>query len=345
MSDPKTEAGGIASSTPSVVGTTLEAHITAGTRRSPGATGELGSLLNAIALAVRIIHTRVRAAGLAGMLGYTGETNVQGEKVQKLDAVANEILCAVLEKSGRCAMVASEELEEVRVLRPSAKYIVAFDPLDGSSNIDVNISIGTIFCVLRAPVGGAGLLEGALVPGKQMVAAGYSIYGSATTLVLSTGQGVHGFTLDPEVGEFFLSHPGLQCPERGSTYSINEGNYTRWDEPTQKWADWIKSDDLAEGLPYAQRYVGSLVADAHRTLLKGGIFAYPADRRSPDGKLRLLYEANPMAYLFEQAGGMATNGVARILDLVPRGLHDRTPLVLGSKREVSAYRRFMRASR
>jgi fructose-1,6-bisphosphatase I len=326
---------------PSGVGTTLEAHITAGTRGSPGATGEFASLLNAIALAVRIIHTRVRAAGLAGMLGYTGETNVQGEEVQKLDALANEILCAVLEKSGRCAMVASEELEEARMLCESGKYIVCFDPLDGSSNIDVNISIGTIFCVLRAPPGGGPLLEGALQPGTKIVAAGYSVYGSATTLVLSTGHGVHGFTLDPTVGEFFLSHPSIQCPERGSTYSINEGNHARWDERTRKWASWIKSEDPAQKLPYGHRYVGSLVADAHRTLLKGGIFAYPSDKKSPGGKLRLLYEANPMAFLLEQAGGMATNGVDRILDIVPKGLHDRTPLVLGSKHDVATYRQFM----
>ncbi|HEY3816582.1 MAG TPA: class 1 fructose-bisphosphatase [Polyangiaceae bacterium] len=330
---------------PTGVGTTLEAHLTAGTRGTPGATGELGSLLNAISLAVRIIHTRVRAAGLAGMLGYTGEVNVQGEEVQKLDVLANEILCAVLEKSGRCAMLASEELEEARVFEGSGKYIVAFDPLDGSSNIDVNISIGTIFCVLRAPGGGAPVLEGALVPGAKIVAAGYSVYGSATTLILSTGHGVHGFTLDPVVGEFFLSHPSIQCPERGSTYSINEGNFSRWDEPTKKWAHWIKSDDKSAGLPYGHRYVGTLVADAHRTLLKGGIFAYPSDKKSPGGKLRLLYEANPMAYLFEQAGGMATNGVDRILDIVPKGLHDRTPLVLGSKHEVSTYAQFMRGQR
>ncbi|MGD0526853.1 MAG: class 1 fructose-bisphosphatase [Polyangiaceae bacterium] len=269
---------------PNVVGTTLEAHLTAGTRGAQGATGEFASLLNAISLAVRIIHTRVRAAGLAGMLGYTGEVNVQGEEVQKLDALANEILIAVLEKSGRCAMIASEELEEARVFSNRGKYIVAFDPLDGSSNIDVNISIGTIFCVLRAPESGAPVVEGALVPGTKIVAAGYSVYGSATTLILSTGQGVHGFTLDPTVGEFFL-------------------------------------------------------------LLKGGIFAYPSDKKSPGGKLRLLYEANPMAYLFEQAGGMATNGVDRILDIVPKGLHDRTPLVLGSKHEVGVYRQFMKGER
>jgi fructose-1,6-bisphosphatase I len=324
-----------------VVGTTLEAHITAGTRGAPGASGEFASLLNALALAVRIIHTKVRAAGLAGMLGYTGQTNVQGEQVQKLDEIANDILCAVLDKCGRCAMVASEELEHARALGESGKYLVAFDPLDGSSNIDVNISIGTIFCVLRAERAGDRRAEGFLQPGHKMVAAGYSVYGSATTLVLSTGHGVHGFTLDPGVGEFFLSHPNLRCPERGNTYSINEGNFARWDDRVKKWVQWIKGEDRAQGLPYGQRYVGSLVADAHRTLMKGGIFAYPADKKSPEGKLRLLYEANPMAFLFEQAGGAATNGVDRIVDIVPRTLHDRTPLVLGSKHDVAAFRRFM----
>jgi fructose-1,6-bisphosphatase I len=325
---------------PPVVGTTLEGLITAGTRGAPGATGEFASLLNSIALAVRIIHTKVRAAGLAGMLGYTGETNVQGEQVQKLDLLANDILCAVLEKSGRCAMVASEELDEARVTSETGKYLVAFDPLDGSSNIDVNISIGTIFCVLRAQSVGGHLTEGFLQPGTRIVAAGYSVYGSSTSLVLSTGHGVHGFTLDPNVGEFFLSHPNIRCPQRGSTYSTNEGNTARWDDGMKRWAAWIKSEDKAQGLPYGHRYVGSLVADAHRTLLKGGIFAYPADKKSPGGKLRLLYEANPMAYLLEQAGGAATNGVDRILDLVPKGLHDRTPLVLGSKDDVAAFRQF-----
>jgi fructose-1,6-bisphosphatase I len=327
-------------SVPSPVGTTLEARIMGGMRGFPGATGEFTSLLNAITLAVRIIHTRVRAAGLAGMLGYTGETNVQGERVQKLDTFANEVLCTVLERSGRCALAVSEELDSARVLCEGGKYIVAFDPLDGSSNIDVNISIGTIFCVLRAQ-NLDGLSLGALQAGSQIVAAGYAVYGSATTLVLSTGRGVHGFTLDPGVGEFFLSHPNIRCPERGTTNSINEGNFARWADNVKKWNAWIKSEDKAQGLPYGQRYVGSLVADAHRTLVKGGIFAYPADTKSPDGKLRLLYEANPMAYLFEQAGGIATNGVDRILDIAPRGLHDRTPLVLGSTRDANAFREFM----
>jgi fructose-1,6-bisphosphatase I len=345
----KTPSAAPAPATSSLVGTTLEEHLMQGMRGSPGATGEFTSLVNALALSVRIIHTRVRAAGLAGMLGYTGETNVQGEEVQKLDEFANEVLCSVLERSGRCAMVASEELEEARVLGGSGQYVVCFDPLDGSSNIDVNISIGTIFCVLRAAPRGAPSgersLDALLQKGRKIVAAGYSIYGSATTLVLSTGKGVHGFTLDPGVGEFFLSHPHIRCPDRGGTYSVNEGNFTRWDESVKKWVTWIKSDDKVEGLPYGHRYVGSLVADAHRTLLKGGIFTYPADTKSPRGKLRLLYEANPMAYLFEQAGGAATNGVDAILDIEPKSLHDRTPLVLGSKYEVDLYREFMVGSR
>jgi fructose-1,6-bisphosphatase I len=328
---------------PATVGTTLEAHILGGQRGAPGATGEFSSILNAITLGVRIIHSRVRAAGLAGMLGYTGDTNVQGEAVQKLDEFANDVLCSTLERCGRCAMVASEELEQARVMNESAKYIVCFDPLDGSSNIDVNISIGTIFCILRGSSVGGRLIEGALQPGTKIVAAGYAVYGSATTITLSTGVGVHGFTLDPGVGEFFLSHPNIKCPDRGNTYSINEGNFGRWEEPVKKWNAWIKGEDKERGLPYGHRYVGSLVADAHRTLMKGGVFAYPADKKSPGGKLRLLYEANPMAYLFEQAGGMATNGVDRILDITPKGLHDRTALVLGSKQDVNAYREFMLA--
>jgi fructose-1,6-bisphosphatase I len=324
----------------SPVGTTLEEHIMGGMRDSPGATGEFTSLLNAISLAVRIIHTRVRAAGLAGMLGYTGETNVQGERVQKLDTFANDVLCTVLERCGRCAVAVSEELDEARVMSDTGKYIVLFDPLDGSSNIDVNISIGTIFSVLRRHDAGGSTL-GVLQPGSAIVGAGYAVYGSATTLVLSTGHGVHGFTLDPGVGEFFLSHPNIRCPERGKTYSANEGNFARWNDKVKKWSSWIKSEDKEQGLPYGHRYVGSLVADAHRTLVKGGIFVYPADSKTPDGKLRLLYEASPMAYLFEQAGGTATDGVDRILDIVPKGIHDRTPLVLGSRRDARAFRDFM----
>ena len=342
---PDPNATSIRPGAPIVVGTTLEAHLIGGMRGTPGATGEFVSVLNALTLSIRIIHNRVRAAGLAGMLGYTGETNVQGEEDQKLDTFANDVLCTVLERSGRCAMVASEELERARVISETGKYVVCFDPLDGSSNIDVNISIGTIFAVLRAQSVAGHLTEGPLQPGHKIVAAGYSVYGSATTLVLSTGDGVHGFTLDPGVGEFFLSHPDIRCPEKGNTYSINEGNYSRWDEGVKKWSRWIKEENKAEGRPYGHRYVGSLVADAHRTLLKGGIFAYPADKKNLGGKLRLLYEANPMAYIFEQAGGAATNGVDSILRLEPKTVHDRTPLVLGSKHDVAVYREFMRGER
>jgi fructose-1,6-bisphosphatase I len=326
----------------SVVGTTLEGHIMEGMRGSPGATGEFTSLLNNIALAVRIISSRVRAAGLANLLGYTGETNVQGEAVQKLDVFANEVLCAVLERSGRCAMIASEEMDEPQLLNPKGKYIALFDPLDGSSNIDCNVTIGTIFAVLRAT---EPLEASVLQSGKHIAAAGYAVFGSATSLVLSTGQGVHEFTLDPSVGEFFLSRANIRCPQRGSTYSINEGNHARWEPGVQKWAAAMKSEDTAKGLPYGHRYVGSLVADAHRTLLKGGIFAYPGDKKSPEGKLRLLYEANPMAFLFEQAGGAATNGTDRILDLVPKAVHARTPLVIGSRDDVATYGAFAKGER
>jgi fructose-1,6-bisphosphatase I len=343
MSDSRSPS--IAPPPSNVVGTTLEAHLIAGMRGTPGASGDFVSVLNALTLGIRIVHNRVRAAGLAGMLGYTGETNVQGEEVQKLDVFANEVLCSTLERCGRCAMIASEEMEQVRVQSETGKYIVCFDPLDGSSNIDVNISIGTIFCVLRAQAVAGHLTEGPLQQGQKILAAGYSVYGSATTLVLSTGAGVHGFTLDPGVGEFFLSHPDIRCPERGKTYSINEGNYAHWAGEVKKWDGWVKEENRSDGRPLGQRYVGSLVADAHRTLLKGGIFAYPADKKSPGGKLRLLYEANPMAFIFEQAGGAATNGIDPILKIEPKTVHDRTPLVLGSKHDVATFREFMLGER
>ena len=323
--------------TPSVVGTTLEAHILSGQRGAPGATGEFSSLLNAIALAVRIIHTRVRAAGLAGMLGYTGETNVQGEEVQKLDAFANDVLCTVLERSGRCAMVASEELEQARVLNETGKYIVCFDPLDGSSNIDVNISIGTIFCVLRAQSAGGRLARGR-APARARASSppGYAVYGSATTLVLSTGLRRPRLHARPERRRVLPLAPEHPLP-RARQHVLDQRGQLR---PLGRAGEEVERVDQERGqgaaaCPTATGTSGSLVADAHRTLMKGGIFAYPADKKSPGGKLRLLYEANPMAYLFEQAGGAATNGVDRILDIEPKGLHDRTPLVLGSKHDVN----------
>lgn len=328
----------------SLIGTTLREHVLAGMQAAPGATGEFTSLLNHVSLAVRIINSRVRAAGLAGLLGYTGETNVQGEQVQKLDVYANEVLLNVLQRSGHCGVIASEENDEPIYSNHGGKYVVLFDPLDGSSNIDTNVSIGTIFAVLRrrepTPV-----VDDALRPGREIVAAGYALYGPSTVFVLSTGHGVHAFTLDPNVGEFFLSMPNIRCPKKGATYSANEGNFSRWSPEIRKWCEHVKTEDKSQGLPYGHRYVGSLVADAHRTLMKGGIFAYPEDTKSPQGKLRLLYEANPMAYLFEQAGGMATTGKQRILDVQPTNVHQRIPLVLGSKDDVAVYKEFVEGKR
>ena len=335
---------------PAHIGTTLRDHVLTGMRAAPGATGEFTSLLNHISLAIRIITSRVRSAGLAGMLGYTGETNVQGEEVQKLDAFANEVMLNVLERSGHCGVVASEELDEAVFADHHGKYVALFDPLDGSSNIDTNVGIGTIFAILRRPEPKLSrpTLADALRPGREIAAAGYVLYGPSTIFVISTGQGVHGFTLDPSIGEFFLSLPDIRVPNRGSCFSVNEGNFSRWTPEIQKWARFIKGEipsGAPEGgepfkTPYGARYVGSLVADAHRTLLKGGIFAYPADSKSKNGKLRLLYEANPMAFLFEQAGGMAIDGKDRILDIMPKELHQRVPLILGSKDDVTAFRQF-----
>lgn len=337
---------------PPAGGTTLREHVLHGMHAAPGATGEFTSLLNHISLAIRLINSRVRSAGLAGMLGYTGETNVQGEAVQKLDTFSNDVLLNVLQRSGHCGVIASEELDEAILENNHGKYVALFDPLDGSSNIDTNVGIGTIFAILRRsdPKLSPPSVSDALRPGREIVAAGYVLYGPSTIFVLSTGQGVHGFTLDPTVGEFFLSQPDIKCPPRGCCYSVNEGNFSRWTPEIQKWASWIKGNESAAGkklpaddfeTPYGSRYVGSLVADAHRTLIKGGIFAYPADSKSKNGKLRLLYEANPMAFLFEQAGGGATNGVERILDIVPTEIHQRCPLVIGSKDDVAAFRQFV----
>ncbi|MBM4361918.1 MAG: class 1 fructose-bisphosphatase, partial [Deltaproteobacteria bacterium] len=310
---------------------------------TPGASGAFSSLLNQLTLAAKIITARVRRAGLADLLGYTGETNVQGETVQKLDVVANETILTALRRRGHCAGVASEELDEpVFFPGSTGSYLVVTDPLDGSSNIDVDISIGTIFGILRFDRGsGPPTTQSFLQPGRDLVAAGYVVYGSSTVLVITTGKGVHAFTWDPSAGEFFLSHENIRCPDRGTYYSINEGYARRWTGGVARWADYLKETDPAEGRPYSHRYVGSLVADAHRTLLRGGIFAYPADRKTPAGKLRLLYEANPFAMIFEAAGGRATTGRERILDIKPTALHQRVPLILGSTRDVATLERFL----
>jgi fructose-1,6-bisphosphatase I len=327
----------------SQAGATLETFILEGMFKVPGATGTFTSLLNQISLAAKLITGRVRRAGLADVLGYTGDTNVQGESVQKLDMIANETMINVLRRRGHCMGIASEENDEA-IWFPKARggYLVVVDPLDGSSNIDVDVSIGTIFGILRLE-SEAGLSDQSfLIPGKEYAAAGYVIYGTSTVLVLSTGEGVHGFTWDPSAGEFFLSHENIRCPTQGNIYSVNEGNTVRWTEGVKRWANHLKAENAAEGRPYSHRYVGSLVADAHRTLLKGGIFAYPADSKNPGGKLRLLYEANPMALIFEAAGGRASTGRGRVLDVVPSELHARVPLIVGSKHDVETFEQFVK---
>jgi fructose-1,6-bisphosphatase I len=320
-------------------GFTIDRHILEGQLAVKGATGELTALLQQITLCTKIIASRVNMAGLADHLGLTGETNVQGEEVQKLDALANTTLIRNLSRGGKVCALGSEEEEEPvlpPVGYPSGKYAVLFDPLDGSSNIDVNVSIGTIFSIheRRTPPQGGGNVEDLLQVGTRQVAAGYVIYGSSTMLVYTTGQGVHGFTLDPSVGDFFLSHVNIRIPERGKIYSINEGNHASWMPGVQSWVSWLKTPSDDKRRPYSARYVGSLVADFHRTLLKGGVFAYPADKKSASGKLRLMYEAAPLAMIAEQAGGSASTGKERILEIVPGELHQRVPLFIGSKGDV-----------
>ncbi len=315
-------------------------------RHAPEAVGDLSNLLYDIALAAKIINSHVRMAGLADILGSAGEVNVQGEVVQKLDEFANETMKHALLRTGRVCLLASEEdAEPIPIPEgyPTGKYTVLFDPLDGSSNIDVNVSIGTIFSIQRrvsAP-NGPGRLEDCLQPGRAQVAAGYVLYGSSTVMVYTTGQGVHGFTYDPAIGEFLLSHPNITTPATGKYYSVNESNFPRWDPRVQRVVQcWkgLEGDTPAKN----SRYIGSLVADFHRNLLAGGVFAYPADRRSSRGKLRLLYECAPLAMICEQAGGYASDGAAPILDVAPTELHQRSPLFIGSRDDVLAAERILR---
>jgi fructose-1,6-bisphosphatase I len=320
-------------------GWTLERHLLEEQRTQPGASGEFTQLFQQLALAGKIVGSRVNQAGLAGVLGVTGEVNIQGERVQKLDVFANQALIHCLEAGGQVCLMASEEVDDpipIPTQYPRGKYVLMFDPLDGSSNIDVNISIGTIFSVhRRISQGDEPTLQDCLQPGHKQVAAGYIIYGSSTMFVYTTGERVHGFTLDPSVGEFFLSHPDIRLPERGPIYSINEGNESKWSDKVQSWVRWLKTPDKAGGRPYSSRYIGTLVADFHRTLLKGGVFAYPADNKNPNGKLRLLYEAAPLAFVARAAGGTASTGQQAILDVVPSELHQRVPLYIGSRLDVA----------
>ena len=300
------------------------------------AKGELTRLLSDIAIAGKIVHREVNKAGLAGILGETGEKNIQGENVKKLDIYANEQFIAALSVGGEVCAIASEENEDIitvdNAVSKGAKYVVAMDPLDGSSNIDVNVSVGTIFSIYRRiSLSGPGKLEDFLQAGTEQVAAGYIIYGSSTMMVYTTGKGVNGFTLDPSIGEFCLSHPNMQIPKKGKTYSINEGNYVHFPEGVKKFIKYCQEEDAATNRPFSSRYIGSAVADVHRNLITGGVFLYPTTSASPKGKLRLVYECNPLAFILEQAGGKATNGSKRIMELKPGSLHQRTPLFIGSK--------------
>ncbi len=331
---------------------TLQRHIMEQQARFPGASGEFTRLLWDLMLACKLITREVRKAGLVEILGFTGEENVHGEQVRKLDWYAQDRVFKAMDHGGHlCCMVSEESPEIIPIPRqyPRGKYVLLYDPLDGSSNIDVNINIGTIFSIHRKRTPGEdGTLEDCLQPGRDQVAAGYAMYGSSTMLVYTTGNGVHGFTLDPSVGEFLLSHENIRIPSRGKTYSINEGNETSWDEPTRAFIRDLKRRDPAAGRPYTQRYVGSLVADFHRTLLTGGIFLSPPDMtdpQKPKPKLRLLYEASPLAMIMEQAGGLATTGRERILDIRPTELHQKVPLVIGSREEVLRYEEYLAGKR
>ncbi len=336
----------------SQIGIPLNRHIMEQQKHYPEATGDFTSLLTQIALAAKIISREVNKAGLVNILGFTGEKNVQGEDVKKLDVFANEKMIEALSYSGQVCVMGSEEDAEPIGLPPGAprgNYVVLFDPLDGSSNIEAAITIGTIFSIHHRTSSGAdGTLDDLLQPGRQQVAAGYVVYGSSTMMVYTTGNGVQGFTLEPSVGEFLLSHPDIRTPARGNTYSANEGNYQYWHPEMQRYMDHIHEKDPASKRPYASRYVGSLVADFHRTLLYGGVFLYPADSKdpkTPTGKLRLLYEASPLAMVVHAAGGKASTGTENILDVQPQNLHQRVPLVIGSREEVELAEDFFQGNR
>lgn len=324
---------------------TIERFIMGQERLHPEATGALSNLLYDVALAAKIISGHVRSAGLVDILGPAGKINVQGEQQQKLDVLANEVMKEAFSHTGRVSLMASEEEEDpipADVNAATGKYVVLFDPLDGSSNIDVNVSIGTIFSIHRRVSGdGCANLVDCLQKGREQVAAGYVIYGSSTVMVYSVGNGVHCFTLDPVIGEFRLINQDVATPRTGKYYSINESNYTRWSAGYQKIVRCFKGVD-GDGHGKNARYIGSLVADFHRNLLAGGIFMYPADTKSPKGKLRLLYEASPLAFVAEQAGGAASDGTTPILDIEPKELHQRTPLVIGSRDDVAFVERMLR---
>lgn len=325
---------------------TLARHIKEGEKKHPEATGELSRLLHDLSLAAKVISLEVNKAGLADILGFTGDNNVHGERVKKLDIFAHDMLIRAMDHGGHLCVMASEEEEDI-IHIPSqysvGKYVLLFDPLDGSSNIDANISIGTIFSIYKriSPDNKPGTLEDCLQQGLYQIAAGYVVYGSSTILVYTAGEGVHGFTLDPSFGEFLLSHSNIQIPKKAKIYSINEGNYKYWHLGLKKYIKYLQEEDKKTERPYSSRYIGSMVADIHRNLLYGGIFMYPADSRHKSGKLRLMYECNPMSFIIEAAGGRSTNGKQRILEIQPSSLHERTPIFAGSEYDVKMVEEFM----
>jgi len=325
---------------------TLPRHILEGEKLHPQATGELSAILNQIGLAAKIISLEVNKAGLVDILGFTGENNVHGEKVKKLDIFAHDTIISAMNHTGHFCVMASEEEEDIIHIpkhHKIGKYVLLFDPLDGSSNIDVNVSIGTIFSIYRriTPEGKPGTVEDCLQQGLKQVAAGYIVYGSSTIMVYTTGKGVYGFTLDPAFGEFLLSHDNMQIPGKGKIYSLNEGNYLYWHKGLKNYIKYLQSDSFSDK-PYKARYIGSFVADIHRNLIYGGIFIYPGDKRNPKGKLRILYECNPMAFIVEAAGGKASDGQNRILELQPGDLHERTPIYIGSKDDVELVEKYLK---
>lgn len=316
---------------------TLTRFVLAEQRKVPGATGDLTQLINCISTAVKAIQSAVRKAGIAKLYGIAGETNVQGEEVKKLDCLSNDLFINMIRSSYASVLMVSEENEHVIEVETEkqGKYIVCFDPLDGSSNIDCLVSIGSIFAIYKKMTDGPPTVADVLQQGNKIVAAGYALYGSATMIVLSIGGDVNGFMLDPAIGEFVLTDPSMKIKPRGKIYSINEGYAQYWDAAT---TEYIRRKKFPEsGKPYAARYIGSMVADVHRTLVYGGIFLYPATKEAPKGKLRLMYECNPMAYIMEHAGGTATTGHMRILDIKPDSIHQRSPIALGSNEDVKEY--------
>ena len=324
---------------------TLERHIIEGERQHPGATGAFSGLLHDLALAAKLVWREVTKAGLVNILGKTDRMNISGDVVKKLDEFADQTIYRAMDHGGHLCVMASEENEDLLHIPdsyPRGKYVLIYDPLDGSGNIDANVTIGSIFSIYnRVTKSGPGTMEDVLQCGDRQVAAGYVLFGASMMYVYTTGHGVHGFTLDPSVGEFLLSHENIRIPSKGSIYSCNEGNFERWAPGVQHYIRHLKQHDPASGRPYSARYIGSLVADFHRTLLYGGIYCYPGDTVNPNGKLRLMYENNPLALIVEQAGGASSNGSGRTLETMPESLHARAPLFIGSTEDVRLAEEFI----